>query len=152
LKINGTLPQGLSDDQDIVFHDGENDGRPGTNANILILPNAAGAVLPRRGCQAECRQSQTTMVVLIALVCDHIRRSMQFDAVVLCGGVFMNARLSSEAITRLKDDGFRSCRRRLVHPSDGGSCLAQLAIAAAPARGESDCGRRGPGKAPPDTR
>ena len=87
------------------------------------------------------------MVELIASVCDHIRRSMQLDAVVLSGGVFMNALLSSEANTRLKRDGFRVYRHRLVPPNDGGLSLGQLAIAAALAQGESAGGSRGAGKA-----
>ena len=75
------------------------------------------------------------MVELIASVCDHIRRSMQLDAVVLSGGVFMNALLSSEANTRLTGDGFRVYRHRLVPPNDGGLSLGQLAVAAALAQG-----------------
>ena len=84
------------------------------------------------------------MVDLIASVCDHIRRSMQLDAVVLSGGVFMNALLSSEANTRLSGDGFRVYRHRLVPPNDGGISLGQLAIAAASgSRGK--CRRKGRG-------
>jgi hydrogenase maturation protein HypF len=81
------------------------------------------------------RRFHTTMVELIASVCDDIRRSMQVDAVVLSGGVFMNALLSSEANTRLTSDGFRVYRHRLVPPNDGGLSLGQLAIAAALAQG-----------------
>jgi hydrogenase maturation protein HypF len=62
---------------------------------------------------------------------------MQLHAVVLSGGVFMNALLSSEANTRLQNDGFRVYRHRLVPPNDGGLSLGQLAIAAAQALGES---------------
>jgi hydrogenase maturation protein HypF len=81
------------------------------------------------------RRFHTTIVELIASVCDHIRRSMRIDAVVLSGGVFMNALLSVEANRRLKDDGFRVFRHRLVPPNDGGLSLGQLAIAAALAEG-----------------
>ena len=45
LTINGTVPLGLTDSEDVLFLDGQHDGKPGTNATILILPNAAGAVL-----------------------------------------------------------------------------------------------------------
>jgi hydrogenase maturation protein HypF len=85
------------------------------------------------------RRFHTTLVELIALVCESIRRSMQLDAVVLSGGVFMNALLSSEANTRLTRDGFRVYRHRLVPPNDGGLSLGQLAIAAALA-GEARAG------------
>ena len=94
------------------------------------------------------RRFQTTMVELIASVCDHIRRSMQLDAVVLSGGVFMNALLSSEANIRLTGDGFRVYRHRLVPPNDGGLSLGQLAVAAALAQGESAGGNRGESKTP----
>ena len=77
------------------------------------------------------RRFHTTMVELIASVCDHIRRSMQLEAVVLSGGVFMNALLSSDVHTRLTRDGFRVYRHRRVPPNDGGISLGQLAIAAA---------------------
>jgi hydrogenase maturation protein HypF len=93
------------------------------------------------------RRFHTTMVALIASVCNHIRRSMQLDAVVLSGGVFMNALLSSEANARLTGDGFRVYRHRLVPPNDGGLSLGQLAIAAALAQGEG-AGEHGVGKAP----
>ena len=89
------------------------------------------------------RRFHTTMVDLIALVCNHIRGSMQLDAVVLSGGVFMNALLSSEAHSRLTGDGFRVYRHRLVPPGDGGISLGQLAIAAALAQGASVGEKRG---------
>jgi hydrogenase maturation protein HypF len=77
------------------------------------------------------RRFHTTMVELIASVCDHIRGSTQLGAVVLSGGVFMNALLSSAADSRLQSDGFRVYRHRLVPPNDGGLSLGQLAVAAA---------------------
>ena len=89
------------------------------------------------------RRFHTTLVDLIAAVCNHIRRSMQIDAVVLSGGVFMNALLSSEAHSRLTGDGFRVYRHRLVPPNDGGISLGQLAIAAALAQGASTGQNRG---------
>jgi hydrogenase maturation protein HypF len=94
------------------------------------------------------RRFHTTMVELIAAVCDHIRGSMQLDAVVLSGGVFMNALLSSEANTRLTGDGFRVYRHRLVPPNDGGLSLGQLAIAAALAQQEHAAENGGEGEAP----
>ncbi len=91
-----------------------------------------------RGVSADLisRRFHTTMVELIASVCDHVRRSIQLDAVVLSGGVFMNALLSSEADTRLTHDGFRVYRHRLVPPNDGGLSLGQVAVAAALAQCE----------------
>ena len=53
------------------------------------------------------------------------------DAVVLSGGVFMNALLTGEVLERLEADGFRVYRHRRVPPNDGGISLGQLAVAAA---------------------
>jgi hydrogenase maturation protein HypF len=86
------------------------------------------------------RRFHTTIVELIVSACDHIRRSMRVNAVVLSGGVFMNALLSVEANSRLSDLGFRVYRHRLVPPNDGGLSLGQLAIAAALAQGASPGG------------
>ncbi len=61
---------------------------------------------------------------------------------VLSGGVFLNALLTSEVCTRLQRDGFRVYRHRLVPPNDGGLSLGQVAIAAARiAEGETDVPR-----------
>jgi hydrogenase maturation protein HypF len=53
------------------------------------------------------------------------------DSVVLSGGVFLNALLTTEAVHQLRDGGFHVYRHRLVPPGDGGLSLGQLAIAAA---------------------
>jgi len=50
---------------------------------------------------------------------------------VLSGGVFLNALLTVEAVTRLANESFRVYRHRHVPPNDGGISLGQLAIAAA---------------------
>jgi hydrogenase maturation protein HypF len=51
--------------------------------------------------------------------------------VVLSGGVFQSALLTREASARLRGEGFRVYRHRLVPPNDGGLSLGQLAVAAA---------------------
>ena len=71
------------------------------------------------------------MVNLIAAVCGRIRTETRLDAVVLSGGVFLNALLTREVISRLRQDDFRVYRQRQVPPSDGGLCLGQMAVAAA---------------------
>jgi hydrogenase maturation protein HypF len=76
------------------------------------------------------RRFHSTVVEIIAAVCGRIRSQTQFEAVVLSGGVFMNALLTGEACARLKLGGFRVYRHRLVPPNDGGLSLGQLAIAA----------------------
>lgn len=45
LTINGTPPMGLAEIGDAIFLVGDDSGIPGTNATVLILENAAGAVL-----------------------------------------------------------------------------------------------------------
>jgi hypothetical protein len=45
LTINGTPPLGLAEIGDAIFLAGADSGIPGTNATVLILENAAGAVL-----------------------------------------------------------------------------------------------------------
>ncbi len=60
------------------------------------------------------RRFHSTMVEVIASVCDRLRRSTGFDAVALSGGVFLNALLTSETVARLTGDGFRVYRHRRV--------------------------------------
>jgi hypothetical protein len=45
LTINGTPPVGLAESDDLIFLAGDDTGRPGTDATVLILQDAAGAVL-----------------------------------------------------------------------------------------------------------
>jgi hydrogenase maturation protein HypF len=77
------------------------------------------------------RRFHSTMVEVIARVCGRLRAKSGLDAVVLSGGVFLNALLTAEAAARLASDGFRVYRHRRVPPNDGGLSLGQLAVAAA---------------------
>jgi hydrogenase maturation protein HypF len=77
------------------------------------------------------RRYHSTMVSMIAAVCDRLRLATGIEVVVLSGGVFMNVLLTSEAVARLASDGFRVYRHQRVPPNDGGLSLGQLAIAAA---------------------
>jgi hydrogenase maturation protein HypF len=87
----------------------------------------------RRGVTPEkiARRFHSTMVEMIAVVCARLRGDGGPNDVVLSGGVFMNALLSSEVAARLTSDGFRVHRHRLVPANDGGLALGQLAVAAA---------------------
>jgi hydrogenase maturation protein HypF len=80
------------------------------------------------------RRFHATIVEMIARVCDRLRAKTGVDAVVLSGGVFLNALLAEGAVARLTIDGFRVYRHRRVPPNDGGLSLGQLAIAAARSR------------------
>jgi hydrogenase maturation protein HypF len=75
------------------------------------------------------RRFQTTVVEMIAAVCGRIRERSGLNEVVLSGGVFLNALLTSEVTDRLTGDGFAVYRHRLVPPNDGGLSLGQLAVA-----------------------
>jgi hydrogenase maturation protein HypF len=77
------------------------------------------------------RRFHTTIVEMIATTCAMIRGKTGIDAVVLSGGVFMNALVSSESAARLSAEGFRVYRHGVVPPNDGGISLGQLAIGAA---------------------
>jgi len=80
------------------------------------------------------RRFHSTMIEIIADVCRQIAKITGITSVVLSGGVFLNALLSTETYARLRTDGFRVFRHKLVPPNDGGISLGQLAIAAAVAR------------------
>jgi hydrogenase maturation protein HypF len=77
------------------------------------------------------RRFHSTLVEMIAAVCGQLRQASGLGAVVLSGGVFLNALLTSEVSARLGGEGFRVYRHRLVPPNDGGLSLGQLTIAAA---------------------
>jgi hydrogenase maturation protein HypF len=77
------------------------------------------------------RRFHSTLVEIVAAVSGCLRRRTGHAEVVLSGGVFLNALLTTEVSARLEADGFRVYRQRLVPPSDGGLSLGQLAVAAA---------------------
>jgi hydrogenase maturation protein HypF len=95
----------------------------------LFTEVAAGL---RRGCPAPiiAMRFHSTLVEIVARVCDRLRQRSGLDAVVLSGGVFQNALLTTEVIARLERSGFHVHRHRQVPPGDGGLSLGQLAIAA----------------------
>jgi hydrogenase maturation protein HypF len=77
------------------------------------------------------RRFHSTLVEMIAAVCGRLREATGLEAVVLSGGVFLNALLTREVGVRLRGEGFCVHRHRLVPPNDGGLSLGQLAVAAA---------------------
>jgi len=76
------------------------------------------------------RRFHSTLVDVVAAVCGRIRSATQLETVVLSGGVFMNALLSTEVEERLRIEGFRVYCHQIVPPNDGGLCLGQVAVAA----------------------
>jgi hydrogenase maturation protein HypF len=77
------------------------------------------------------RRFHSTMVALIVSVCERLRQETGLARVTLSGGVFLNALLTEEVVSRLHAEGFMAFRHRQVPPNDGGLSLGQLAIAAA---------------------
>lgn len=77
------------------------------------------------------RRFHSTLVEMIADVCGRLRDETTLCDVVLSGGVFLNALLTTEVCERLTAAGFRVHRHRLTPPNDGGLSLGQLAVAAA---------------------
>jgi hydrogenase maturation protein HypF len=110
--------------------------RAGDEATLLVDPRPlirAVAEDAERGVDAAriARRFHTTLVEIIAAVCDRLRQATGLGVVVLSGGVFLNALLSAEVSARLESAGFRVYRHLLVPPNDGGLSLGQLAVAAA---------------------
>ena len=73
----------------------------------------------------------STILDIIVEVCRVVRERAGLKTVVLSGGVFMNAILTSHAHQRLGAEGFDVFSQRQVPPNDGGLALGQLAVAAA---------------------
>jgi hydrogenase maturation protein HypF len=91
-----------------------------------VVRDATTGVLAAR----IARRFHSTVVEIVAAVCARLREQTGLAAVVLSGGVFLNALLTSEVCARLRRDGFRVYRHRLVPPNDGGLALGQVAVAA----------------------
>jgi hydrogenase maturation protein HypF len=125
------LATDVPDDGAYPFDLTENDGTPlviDTRPLIRAVVRDVGGGTPAG---RIARRFHTTLVEVIAAVCDRLRRATGLDVVALSGGVFLNALLTRETVGRLKRDGFRVYRHRLVPPNDGGLSLGQLAVAAA---------------------
>ncbi|MFF1355095.1 carbamoyltransferase HypF [Streptomyces sp. NPDC058297] len=71
----------------------------------------------------------TAVADLARRICATARDRHGTDTVVLTGGVFANALLSSDCAGGLREDGFTVLRAGEVPPNDGGLSLGQLMIA-----------------------
>jgi hydrogenase maturation protein HypF len=99
------------------------DTRPLTRAVAAdVKKGVGGAIIGRR--------FHSTVVSIIASVCDRLRQATGIEDVALSGGVFMNALLTTEVSARLEGSGLRVHSHRLIPPNDGGLSLGQLAVAA----------------------
>jgi hydrogenase maturation protein HypF len=80
------------------------------------------------------RRFHATWIELISRMCHQWHRATGLTAVVLSGGVFMNALLSTHVSERLTREGLRVFRHSKVPCNDGGLALGQLAVAASQPR------------------
>jgi hydrogenase maturation protein HypF len=117
--VVGAAAMGASRDSPLVI-----DTRP-------LIVAAAGDVQRRTPAAVISRRFHTTLMKMIAEVCEVLREQTGIGAIALSGGVFMNALLLEGVVSRLEAAGFRVYRHHQVPPNDGGLCLGQLAIAAA---------------------
>jgi len=77
------------------------------------------------------RRFHSTLAAIIIRCCEVLREKMGTDRVVLSGGVFQNAVLSSDVARGLKQSGFPVYSQQFVPCNDGGLSLGQVAVAAA---------------------
>ena len=113
----------------------ESEARPWTVDTRPLIRAANADAEAGTGAAAIGRRFHSTLVEMIAAVCARLRGETGLSAVVLSGGVFLNALLTRETEERLTADGFRAYRHRLVPPNDGGLSLGQVAVAAAQFKG-----------------
>ena len=124
-------PQGLYDfDLDLVRDETIVDSPLVIDTRPLIGSVVRDAA---RGVDAAriARRFHDTLAEIIVDACGEIRERCGLDRVVLSGGVFVNALLTSRTSARLSELGFRVYRHETVPPNDGGLSLGQVAIAAA---------------------
>ncbi len=111
-------------------------GGPATGAQGMVIDTRPliRAVVEDACKQVEpariARRFHSTLIELVASVCNRIRQQTGLITVALSGGVFMNALLTEEVAARLTREGFRVLRHQRTPPNDGGLCLGQAAIAA----------------------
>ncbi len=117
---DGTYPFGVSESDDGLTMD------PGP-ALCRVLADVERGESPG----VVARRFHDGLGAAVTEACTRIRGRTGIERVVLSGGVFVNARLSTQTARRLEGARFRVHRHRVVPPNDGGLALGQLAVAAA---------------------
>jgi hydrogenase maturation protein HypF len=114
----------------------ESDGR----FLIDTRPIVSGAFSDVRAGRAPAiiaRRFHAALADAVVAACLRVRTRTGIEAVVLTGGVFLNAILTADCESRLSHAAFRVFTHHTVPPGDGGVSLGQLAVAAA--RSQTTC-------------
>jgi hydrogenase maturation protein HypF len=133
IELEG-LATGIQPDQTYPFELHPGSGRsPGTLVvdTRPLIRAVIRDVNERVDARSIAARFHASMVELIVAVCSRLARLTGLNAVVLSGGVFMNALLASGTSRQLEAAGFRVYRHCRVPANDGGLSLGQLAVAAA---------------------
>ncbi len=85
----------------------------------------------RRAPEVVAKRFHATVAEMVAHVAKELRTATGIADVVLTGGCFVNAVLTSLTASRLREAGLTPRVSRLVPPNDGGISFGQLAVAAA---------------------
>ncbi len=75
------------------------------------------------------RRFHSTIVAIVADVCEQLSQQFGTRQVVLSGGVFLNEFLLVNTLTRLRSMGYAVHHQTAVPPNDGGISLGQVAVA-----------------------
>ncbi|MDT4902373.1 MAG: hydrogenase maturation protein HypF [Pseudonocardiales bacterium] len=95
-----------------------------------VLASAADDVLAGVDPAVIAGRFHLAVVDLVADVAALMRQQHGLHTVAMSGGVFLNALLTALCSERLRTDGFRVLRHRLVPPSDAGLALGQIVVGA----------------------
>jgi len=95
-----------------------------------VIAAAAQDVLAGVAAEIVAARFHLAVVQLVAELAASLRIRTGLNTVAMSGGVFLNVLLTTLCADRLRQDGFRVLRHRLVPPSDAGLALGQLVIGA----------------------
>jgi hydrogenase maturation protein HypF len=127
------LASGVTAEEGPVYPYAAHEDRSGAlQLDVLPMIRALVADLQRGLSVARiARRFHRSLALMLAAVCEQVRRSTGLTQVALSGGVFQNRLLLEDLQAALERAGFQVYLNRHVPPNDGGLCLGQLAVAAA---------------------
>jgi hydrogenase maturation protein HypF len=113
----GTYPVAILDGTPAVID-------PGPLVRGVVSDLQAGTTVP-----VIAARFHWTLVAVIVLMCERIRKATGLGSVALSGGVFQNVTLLSGTRAALSQAGFEVWSHRQVPPNDGGVALGQAVVA-----------------------